>query len=386
MNETGLSLYIHIPFCLSKCLYCDFNSYSGKMALIPAYVAALTREVAYWGETAERPLVSTIYLGGGTPSLLTPAQVGKILDACRRGFVVDRGAEISIEVNPGTVSEAHFGWLINLGVNRVSLGFQSLDDGDLKTLGRAHSAAEAVAAYQTARRTGLDNLNIDLIYNLPNQTLARWRADLEGAAALAPEHLSLYPLTLEAETPLGQRVAQGKLSPPDEDVAAEMYLWAEDFLASLGFTHYEISNWARPGKECRHNLVYWENRPYLGLGAGAHSFWQGRRFSNLTSPEEYIAAIESSRGAVAEAEALDEATQVAETIILGLRLDRGIDWAVLARRFGREIAQFYQPQVEELVEWGLMEETRRGIRLTQRGRLLGNEVFARFLNTRLTVG
>ena len=369
-------LYVHIPFCRSRCRYCSFNSYMGLEGLIPRYVSALIAEAQGWAGAIE---VDTIYFGGGTPSLLSAGQLGDILGALRRAFVVDPGAEITVEVNPGTASAGSLAAMRALGVNRVSLGVQSLDDRELGMLGRIHTAAEAVAAFEMARGS-FDNVSIDLLYGLPGQGLGRWRRTLERALGLGPEHLSLYPLSVEEGTPLAQAIAQGRMSPPDADLAAEMYQLAEEALGA--YCHYELSNWARPGRECRHNLAYWYNLPYLGLGAGAHSCLGGSRFHNVASPREYIARVAGEvpgEGAIAGSEPIAEALEMAETMILGLRLEEGVGLDRLALRFGGDAVARYRSQIDELKCLGLLEEGEGHVRLTARGRLLGNEAFLRFL-------
>lgn len=372
--EQSLSLYIHIPFCRSKCYYCSFNSYSGMDWLIPQYVEALVREIRL---RADRGLkVNTIYLGGGTPSLLNGGQIGEMLKACGEAFEVAHNAEISIEANPGTISEPFFRQLRALGVNRLSLGVQSFDERRLRELGRLHSAIEAVEAYRMARGT-FDNINIDLLYALPSQTLDEWRETLERALSLEPDHISLYPLTVEEDTPLAKEIASGRVMRPDPDLAAEMYLLAQGMLSD--YDHYEISNWARPGKRCQHNLSCWRNLPYLGFGAGAHSFFARYRFFNLLSPLEYVQRLAEGDSPIDQAEYIDEALEMAETVIMGLRLGEGVSLDAFARRFGREVTSVYRAEVEELISLGLLAWDDDAIQLTKRGRLLGNEVFVRFL-------
>jgi len=387
--DTALALYIHIPFCRTKCPYCDFSSYSGLEGLIPRYVEALEAEAAFWARSRGRLPVATIYFGGGTPSLLSGEQVNRILEACRNSFRVAPGAEITLEANPDSAHDALLKHLPSMGVNRRSLGVQSFEPDLLKTLGRLHTAEQARDALWAARRAGFHNINLDLMYGLPGQSLERWRNDLEQALELAPEHISLYPLTLEADTPLGREAASGRLSLPESDLVADMYIAAETVLGQAGYEHYEISNWARPGHRCHHNLFYWQNRPYLGLGASAHSCFQGYRFSNENSPQEYIERLESGLpraldggsypGSVAQVERIDRDTEIAETLILGLRLVEGIELEGFARRFGAEVSSLYPGKVEELIDSGLLEPRGSRLRLTQRGRLLGNEVFMRFL-------
>ena len=284
------SLYVHVPFCRSKCAYCDFNSYAGQEGLIPAYVDALLREAAAWSEAAET--LDTVYLGGGTPSLLPLSQMERLMTGLHGSFTFAADAEVSLEANPESVDLPNLRGLRELGFNRLSIGVQSFDDRELRFLGRVHDTATAEAAYAAARQAGFANVSLDLIFGLPGQRPAQWRRSLEKALTLEPEHLSLYALTVEEETPLATRIAAGESRAPDEDAQAEMYAWSEEALALAGYEHYEISNWARPGRRCRHNLTYWQSDPYLGLGAGAHSYLGGCRFANEMRPDRYIERVE----------------------------------------------------------------------------------------------
>jgi len=396
MSEGSVSLYVHIPFCQSKCAYCDFNSYAGLESLIEPYVGALIAEMGLWQEPGQDMSVATVFFGGGTPSLLPLSEVERIVAAIRQRFRLAADAEFSCEANPGTVDRPYFQGLHSLGVNRLSLGVQSFHDDELATLGRIHTAAQAREAYHTARQAGFDNVNLDLIYGLPRQTMTAWQHTVREAIALRSDHLSLYALSLEEGTPLADAVAHGRLPPPDADLAADMYLWAEDALAAAGYQHYEISNWALPGRQCRHNLAYWLNESYLGLGAGAHSCFGGFRFANVKDPHRYIPLVEESAkghgrlaeslapflaglGHIASVEQTTAARTMTETVVLGLRLVEGLPLEEFRRRFGQELMSAYGPQVEELEVLGLLERSDGCLRLTTRGRLLGNEAFVRFL-------
>jgi oxygen-independent coproporphyrinogen-3 oxidase len=348
----AVSLYIHIPFCRAKCAYCDFNSYSGLDHLFEKYVHALQREMR-WVRRGRSLKVKTIYLGGGTPTVLPLESLGEILDACREHFMIAEGAEITVEANPGTVDGGYLAGLLETGVNRLSLGVQSF--------------------------------HLDLIYGLPWQALSSWQTTLQQAIYLQPDHLSLYCLSVEEDTPLGQCIARGELPAPDPDLAAEMYTLAEEALDKAGYVHYEISNWAQPGHECCHNLTYWRNRSYLGLGAGAHSYFDKKRWHNVLSPAEYINRLEADwQGpfplSVEGVEEIDDTLERAETMILGLRLvQAGVGLADFRERFGRELMDVYGRQIEEMEQAELLEVDGERVRLTARGRLLGNEVFQRFL-------
>jgi oxygen-independent coproporphyrinogen-3 oxidase len=368
----NIALYIHIPFCRRKCLYCSFVSYVQREVDIPFYIQALKREIL---EYQGNDNISSIYFGGGTPSLLPPVYIGEIQDAVRQRFRMLTEAEISMEANPGTVDAAYLKAIRKLGVNRLSIGVQSLDDRDLKLLGRIHTAAQATEAFRLSRESGFDNINLDLIYGLPGQTLAAWQATLEKALNIAPEHFSLYALTLEPDVPLARLIDEEDLPVIDPDAVADQYELAEDVLDKAGYIHYEISNWAKPGYECQHNLVYWQNRPYLGVGVAAHSSLNGHRTANTGSLDEYLAAFSCG---VPPPKELDEiispALQEAETVILGLRLGRGIKMEEMTRCDGA-----YTRPVEEMTGLGLLEYSGGNIRLTRRGRLLSNEVFWRLL-------
>lgn len=386
----GLALYLHIPFCASRCPYCDFNTYAGIGHLLPSYLEALAREVQAWGEWLGRPRVRTVFLGGGTPSLLTPGQMGALLEAVARAFSLEAGAEVTVEANPDDASPDRFRGYRRAGVNRLSLGVQSLDDSLLALLGRRHSARQAVSAYWQAREAGFDNVNLDLMFGLPHQSMAQWEATLEGAVALAPEHLSAYCLTLEQGTPMERWVRQGRLPSPDPDLAADMWGRACQVLEGAGYHHYEVSNWARPGRASQHNLAYWHNRPYLGLGAGAHSYLAGLRFACVRSPRQFIrhAGVWALRppspldaeglrgmGVVAEVEEIGPRTEARETVALGLRLAEGLSWPALRHRLGQDLEPFLRQALADME--GLVELNPQGVRLTHRGWLLSNEVLSR---------
>ena len=384
-------LYVHIPFCATKCPYCDFNTYAGIESQMEPYLAALRSEIDLWGAVLGGPRLDTVFFGGGTPSYLPPGSLGMLLDAVRGSFGLAVEAEITAEANPDDLCAEKLASLLEAGVNRLSIGVQSLDDDLLRLLGRRHSAREALEAFTTARSAGFDNVSIDLMYGLPDQTLEQWGATLATALGMRPSHISMYCLTLEGGTPMERDAAAGRISVPDGDLAADMYLMAEVQTAEAGYRHYEISNWAMPGRESRHNLLYWRNRPFLGVGPGAHSYLDGHRFHNLRSPREYIRRLEFGEPraqpggrifdgipVVEGAEPVDRRLEMAETMMMGLRLDTGIEPALFAARFGGPPGEVYGEIIEELEDDGLLEAGSERIVLTPRGRLLGNEVFSRF--------
>ena len=289
-------LYVHIPFCATKCPYCDFNTYAGIETMMAPYLAALRSEIELWGEVLDGPRLETVFFGGGTPSYLPPGSLDMLLDAIRGAFGLADDAEVTAEANPDDLDEGKLASLLEAGVNRLSIGVQSLDDGLLRVLGRRHSAREAIDAFRAARGAGFDNVSIDLMYGLPDQTLEQWGATLDTALDLRPSHISMYCLTLEEGTPMERDAAAGRIPVPDGDLAADMYVAAEVQTAGAGLRHYEISNWAIPGRESRHNLLYWRNRPFLGVGPGAHSYLDGHRFHNIRSPREYIRKLTPGEG------------------------------------------------------------------------------------------
>jgi oxygen-independent coproporphyrinogen-3 oxidase len=373
----AIGLYVHIPFCQSRCRYCDFNTYAGLEGLFETYVPALLREITLAGPARIR----TIYLGGGTPTVLPLSHLVQILDAIPRAFAVEHGAEISIEANPGTVDATSLAVLRERGANRLSLGVQSFLDEELRLLGRIHTADQGAKALATAREAGFENVGLDLIYGLPGQTQAAWARSLRRALALEPEHLSLYALSVEAGTPLARAIDRGHLPVPEPDLAADMYHMAEEISAGAGYLHYEISNWARSDEHlCDHSLLYWRNEPYLGLGAGAHSWRTGRRWINAAAPAEYARKIKDRGTALAQEEPIPPELEMDETMMMGLRLvEEGVTWERFRQRFGLDPRQRYGPQISELVELGLLEVDDQRVRLSPRGRLLGNQAFVRFL-------
>ena len=389
MSTEALSIYIHIPFCRSRCSYCDFNTYAGLDQLFIPYARALVAEIAGSGQRWSRPTVDTIYIGGGTPTLLPPELLSEILGACRRSFDVAADAEITCEANPGVQGSDHFARLRNLGANRLSLGVQSFCDQELLLLGRRHTVAESEAAYRAARVAGFDNINLDLIFGLPGQQSWAWRSTLQRVVELHPNHISAYSLTLGIGTRLGRQVSNGRVVPLDDDLAADLYLLACEQLASAGYQHYEISNWARhtssncvhiPGSACRHNLAYWRNEPYLGFGAGAHSSCDGRRWWNMNAPVDYIERLEAGESPVAGSEVTHRRLAMGETMMLGLRLlAEGVPHLGFEHRFGESPLDVYEEEVMALEELGLLERLPDRVRLSKRGRLLGNQVFAQFL-------
>lgn len=395
------SLYLHIPFCVHRCAYCDFNTYAGLEGLIPAYSAAVCAELeAVAGAAGGRLPLHTIFFGGGTPSLLPLPQIELILAAIHSHYDVLARAEITLEANPGTLSQAFLQGLHRLGVSRLSLGMQSANPFELQMLERQHDFQAVASAVRIARRSGFDNLNLDLIFGLPGQALETWERSLRLAHGLEPEHLSLYALSVEHGTPLGHWVERGLVQEPDADAAADMYERASELLDGWGYRQYEISNWARPNgdgglRSCRHNLQYWRAQPYLGVGAGAHGYAANLRVANVLSPQIYVQRLTSSTAAAgsgaarpvfprspATASAVPSSGRVemGEVMMMGLRLTQeGVSRTAFRQRFGQELDQVYRTPIGQLVSQGLLEWSGDSLRLTRRGRLLGNRVFAEFI-------
>ena len=389
-----MGLYVHIPFCQTKCPFCDFNTYAAIETLMPSYVAALRSEIIEWGDALGGPTLASVFFGGGTPSYMPEGDLAALMQAIESSFKVTANAEMTVEANPDDLSPGKLDSIRSAGINRLSIGVQSLDDGLLEVLGRRHSAQDAIEAYRAALAAGFDNISLDLMYGLPGQSLEQWRQTVAAIVDLHPAHLSMYCLTLEGGTPMEKSISSGAMADPDPDLAADMYLAAEDAMQRAGYRHYEISNWAMPGRESRHNLTYWRNGSFLGVGPGAHSYLARTRFHNLRSPREYIRRMEGHRPARAGAnitthmldqmpavesvEAIEQPMEMAETMMMGLRLDTGIVETEFAARFGCSLDDVYAGVIPDLQQLGLIETAEGAIKLTGRGRLLGNEVFSRF--------
>jgi len=429
------SLYFHIPFCTHRCAYCDFNTYAGQEELMPAYVEALCKEVEFVGNQLQgqknkgEGKVHTIFFGGGTPSLLSPEQFESIFRSIHNSFRLTDDVEITIEANPGTVSYENLIQLRKIGINRISYGVQSANTEELRMLERVHNFFDVIEAVSSARKAGFDNLNLDLIYGLPEQTLQTWQTTVKRILDLHPEHISAYALTLEHGTPFGRWSAKGLLPLPDPDLAAEMYEWLGETLEANGYVQYEISNWARindegkmqndecelanssfciphshlhdlPSKsravqvsfQCRHNLQYWRGDPYLAFGAGAHGYANGYRYSNVLRIKTYIDRLSNLESRISNIEfPLSPATvnqhkqslqdDMSEFMMTGLRLTQeGVSEEKFQTRFAQSMSDVYGKEIDELLKLGLIERVRgEGIRITRRGRLLGNQVFVRFV-------
>lgn len=393
------SLYLHVPFCRHRCAYCDFNTYAGINHIIPRYVDALCKEVKWVTQSiSEKIPVHTIYFGGGTPSLLSLAEVGLILNTIHERFVLHPDVEITIEANPGTLSREYLQGIRGLGINRLSIGMQSAHPSELHLLERIHSFEDVINSIAWARVAGIDNISIDLIYGLPSQTLEDWRRSLDLAIGLHPEHFSLYALTLEEDVLMARWIQRGLVADQDVDLIADMYEMADSVLEMAGYESYEISNWAKcsdGGKEhsCRHNLQYWQGKPYLGLGAGSHGYVNHIRTVNVSRPRDYINTLweEFKPGrfefpftpATIEHKNLNPGEEMGEYMMMGLRLTQeGVKEVDFTKRFDKSLENSFGQPINRLITLGLLEwnnQLNRGLRLTKRGRLLGNQVFCEFI-------
>lgn len=364
-------LYIHVPFCQRKCAYCDFLSVPFEEGLARGYKDALVKETYLRAGGS----LETVYMGGGTPTVLPDEALEEIFSALRECFDFGPGMEITLEANPGTLSSRKAAILSALGANRLSLGVQSFNDGELRTLGRVHIAREAERAAMEAREAGFDNLSMDLIYGIPGQSVLTWKETLRRAVSLGPRHISAYELTLEPGTPIFHRLQRGELRQPGEEESLEMARLAEEALSDAGFVRYEISNYALPGFECRHNINYWHRGEYMGLGPGAHSFTAERRERNTGNIARYVSELGAGRLPVEESAGVSRGEAIEEALFLGLRLTRGIDALMFGEAWGIDLSQASAGLIEE----GLVEIEAGRIRLTKRGLLLFNPVLVRLM-------
>ena len=371
------ALYIHIPFCLTKCRYCDFASEVVEPDIAQLYLAALADELACQAPHADT--LESVYIGGGTPSLLEDTEIAGLVAAVHAHYRLDADAEISIEINPGDCTRAKADVWHESGVNRVSLGAQSFDGAVLEFLGRRHNTNDIERAVTTLRDAGFANLSMDLIYGVPNQDMASWRATLENALDLAPDHVSAYGLTYEPGTPLDRDVAAGRVQPLDEETELDMYRETIAMLDAAGTRQYEISNFARPGRQCTHNLVYWHNEPYIGVGANAVSYIDGVRIENCRDAAGYVRMMDEQGSAAVNRERVTRPLVIAETCIQQLRLTAGIDRAGFQYRFHDDMTDIFSTVLAELLDAQLIEISNTHIRLTPRGYELANEVAQRFL-------
>lgn len=373
-------LYIHVPFCVKKCHYCAFVSNPPQKNELLEYPALLIRELQLRTSGAE-PLVS-VYLGGGTPSLLQPPQITRLLEEIADLTGIEADAEITMEVNPGTVDEILLKQFSNAGINRISLGIQSFDDTFVKILGRIHTIDQSRQTFKNAREVGFNNISIDLIHSLPGQSLDQWQTELQHAIELGPEHISIYGLTVEEGTPFARIYPAGSHELPDDDLSADMFELADELLTGAGLEHYEIANYSRPGYRSEHNSGYWKRDGYLGLGVAAHTFLRkgyGVRFSNPDNLNEYRELVTSGQLTRVEEHTLTQSDAMAEYMFLGLRLSEGVSLGAFEHEFGRSLDSAYGPITADLIRHGLIIQNDDVLTLTLRGMLLSNQIFSRFL-------
>ncbi len=374
-----IGLYLHIPYCLHKCGYCDFNSHNINEAEMESYVQALLLEMKYAAKGSKERRVDTIFFGGGTPTTLPFSDLARILKACRQQFQVDPQAEITCEANPATIPQTDLAQLREVGFNRLSIGVQSFDPDELKRLERVHSVDEVFLTVDRARKVGFDNLSLDLMFGLPRQSIERWRDNLNQALGLEPDHLSAYNLTIEPGTVFHKQQAQGQLKMPPDDFQRELFEITIDTLTSAGYEHYEISNYAKPEKQCRHNLIYWTNGEYLGLGAGASSALKGKRFKNVNLPARYITQINESETAVESRETLDRRQRMGEAVMLGLRLRKGLNLETFEQQFSTSFHAAFGNTIEKLAEAGLIKINEDNVALTDEGLFVADSVIVEFI-------
>lgn len=383
LPDDPIGIYLHIPFCAHICPYCDFNTYAGQDELIPRYVAAMQREISRQGNLLEHRAAATIFIGGGTPSLLRGEQIGSLIDACKDAFELAPDAEVSMEANPNSLDEAACAALLEAGVNRLSLGVQTRDRRGLRVLGRQHEGEDARAAFEAARSAGFSNLSLDLIFGWPGQTPESWREDIETVLGWSgsPEHLSLYHLIVEPGTPMADAVKRGILHPPDDDASADLYESAIELLASAGYQHYEVANWARsPDFQAQHNLIYWRNGEWAGIGAGAHGQLEDRREMQHLLPRAFIEAVERGDAPFSNVEPISSENAMGETMMLGLRLLReGVSSVAFEARHGSSLETVYGETIRTLSTLGMLDVSSDRVKLTHAGLMAANDVCARFL-------
>ena len=380
MEKQPLGLYIHIPYCIHKCGYCDFNSHPIKHDETDHYIDAVVAEMQHYAKIySNTNIIKTIFLGGGTPTTLTVYQLERILKECVKEFKVTSDAEITIEANPATTGIEEMKLIRQTGYNRISIGVQSFDKTELKLLDRAHGPEEVHSTIDCARKAGFDNLSLDLMFAVPNQSLSSWESNLDKALKKNPEHLSTYNLTIEQETAFSKLQSNGKLIMPEDGHQLELYKKTIERLTNKGFHHYEISNFARKGKECKHNITYWKNSNTLGLGAGASSYINGTRFKNTNLPARYIRQVKEGKTAVEHSETLEPRQAMGETIMLGLRLLQGISIHQFERRFQVSFINLFKKIIHPLKEKELILIEDDCLRLSPKGLFLADSVILEFI-------
>lgn len=374
MSKNGINLYIHIPFCKSKCRYCGFFSQVGKESCLPSYFQALEKEITSYKQRLQNYQISSIYIGGGTPSLVNPDSIEKILNSCKENFDIKPDAEISIEANPETITSPKLEQYKKMGINRLSLGLQAWQDNLLQYLGRNSQTKDFLKAYDLARKAGFININVDLIFGIPNQTIDDWNESLEQVTKLNPEHISCYSLEIDEKSVFGKLYEQGRLEVLDEKHDRKMYRLARKKLKNAGYNHYEISNFAKSGFECRHNLDFWNYQQYIGFGAAAHSFFENSRYSNIYSIEDHVKNLLSGKLILEDSKQVILKKQMIEFTILGLRLIEGLNTKRFENLFGKNILEVLKKQFKKLEQLNLISIKKDKIKLTSRGLNLLDQV------------
>ena len=375
----NLGLYLHIPYCLHKCGYCDFNSHPENQVESVHYVEALLKELKFYSTTLKSYNVPTVFMGGGTPTILPPSQLKKILDTVRQGFNLTSDCEITIEANPATIKLETLQEIHAAGYNRISIGVQSFDEKELQLLERVHNEEEIHSTVHRARSANFENLSMDLMFALPDQSIEKWQSHLKQATAKNPDHLSTYNLTIEPATAFFKLQEKGKLCLPHEDIQLEMYKTTIQVLEDAGYSQYEISNFSKPGMESQHNINYWNNGEYLGVGAGASSYLNGERSKNINLPSIYIRKIETKASAVDTRERLEPLQAMGETLMLGLRLLKGVSIDVFENRFQVSFQKVYGKAVESLLNQELITFNQNRIALSRKGLFLADSVILKFM-------
>ena len=400
--KEDLSLYLHVPFCHTKCPYCDFNTYEKIEQLIPNYIESISNDIEFWGTTLNHPITKTIFLGGGTPSYLSTSNLTKVIQSIKTNFHISENAEITIECNPGDLNHKKLENYLQIGINRLSIGIQSFDDELLTKIGRRHNSKDAISSYNQAIESGFSNVSIDLMFGLPGQTKENWINTMYKALELNPKHISLYCLTLESGTPMEAWERNGKIQVPDNDITADMYSETQKLMQQANYKHYEISNWCKDGYESIHNLTYWENKPYIGIGPGAHSYLHPLRFWALKSPREYIkktsflAENSISKNFFSESfnakklkdsttiediEYISNNTEIIDTVMMGIRLNSGLNLSKFKSRFGISFTELFGDITTELINLRLLTLDGYNLKLTDQGRMLCSQVTSKLFET-----
>ncbi len=378
-SQKDLGLYIHIPFCKAKCLYCDFNSFACRDDFVPAYFNALKKEICLYSDIIKGHRIKTVFIGGGTPSYVGAHNIYEIVSLLKQRFDMDSCFELTIEANPGTMDLEKLSVYRNAGINRLSIGLQAWQNHLLKNLGRIHTVEQFEENYHLAVKAGFDNINVDLIFAIPGQSFENWEETVNKVAKLNPRHISCYSLIIEEGTVFGTRFLEGELTPVEDELDRKMYWYAVEKLKTMGYKHYEISNFSKEGFECAHNLTYWKEREYIGIGASAHSYFNGQRFNNTYNIEEYVKILNSDRLPVENQITVERKDEISEFMMLGLRLVDGVNVREFKERFGEDVLEVFKGQIESLLKRGLIKIEKGFIKLTELGFDLANQAFMEFL-------